>query len=134
MTYYSGFVCAVPTANRQAYVDHAAGAWPLFARYGALRMIEAWGEDVPRGKRTDFWRAVEAQEDETVVFSWIEWPDRATADRAFEQMSSDPEMANMGEMPFDGARMIWGGFAPVYDSAEAGSPADGSRPMTGQDK
>lgn len=123
MSYYSGFVCAVPTLNRQAYVDHAARAWPLFARYGALRMIEAWGDDVPHGKRTDFWRAVEAQEDETVVFSWIEWPDRATAERGFERMSSDPEMANMGDMPFDGARMIWGGFAPIYDSAEAAPPA-----------
>lgn len=115
MTYYSGFLLAVPTANRQKYVDHAKKAWPMFQRGGALRMVETWGVDVPHGKVTDFYMATQAKEDETVLFSWIEWPDRATADKAFAEMMADPDMQAMGEMPFDGMRMMWGGFEPVVD-------------------
>ncbi|MTH34513.1 DUF1428 family protein [Paracoccus limosus] len=113
MAYYSGFLLAVPTANRQAYAEHAKKAWPLMRKFGALGMVEGWGADVPHGKVTDFYRATQAKEDETIVFSWIEWPDRATADAAFEKMMSDPDMQAMGEMPFDGMRMIWGGFDPI---------------------
>lgn len=115
MTYISGFLLAVPTANKQKYIDHAKAAWPHFQKWGAVRMIETWGVDVPHGKVTDFHMATKAKDDETVVFSWIEWPDRATADAAYEKMMSDPEMAKMGEMPFDGMRMMWGGFEPVVD-------------------
>lgn len=115
MSYYSGFVTAVPTANKQAYIDHARRALPFFQKYGALRQVECWGEDVPDGKLTDFRRAVQAKDDETVVFGWIEWPDRATADTSWEKMQGDPDMAQMGDMPFDGARMIWGGFTPVFE-------------------
>ncbi|SMO95174.1 DUF1428 domain-containing protein [Paracoccus laeviglucosivorans] len=117
MTYYSGFLLAVPTANKQTYIDHAKKAAPMFKRWGALRMIENWGVDVPRGKVTDFYMATQAKDDETVVFSWIEWPDRATADAAYEKMMSDPDMQSMGEMPFDGMRMMWGGFEPVVDES-----------------
>lgn len=113
MTYYSGFLLAVPTANKQSYIDHAKGAWPMFRDLGALSMVEGWGADVPHGKVTDFYMATQAKEDETVVFSWIAWPDRATADAAYEKMMSDPAMQPPGEMPFDGMRMIWGGFEPV---------------------
>lgn len=114
MTYYSGSVAAVPTGNRAAYVDHAARAWPHFRKRGALRMVETWGEDVPRGKVTDFWGAVDARDDEAIVFSWIEWPDRATAETATADLMADESVAaDMGEMPFDGGRMIWGGFAPL---------------------
>ena len=115
MTYFSGFLLAVPTANKQAYADHAVKSWPVFQKRGALRMFEAWGEDVPHGKVTDFYMATKAKDDETVVFSWIEWPDRATADAAFAAMMEDPDMQAMGEMPFDGMRMMWGGFAPIVD-------------------
>lgn len=115
MTYYSGFVLAVPTANRQAYIDHAHQGWPMFKRYGALRMIENWGVDVPDGKLTDFKRAVQAEDGENVLFSWVEWPDKVTADAAWEKMQSDPDMEKMADMPFDGKRMIWGGFAPIVD-------------------
>ncbi len=115
MTYYSGFLQAVPTANKQTYIDHAKKAWPMFKKFGALGMIEGWGADVPRGKVTDFYMATQARDDETIVFSWIEWPDRATADASYEKMMSDPDMSEMGEMPFDGMRMIWGGFEPVVD-------------------
>lgn len=115
MTYYSGFVVAVPTANKQKYIDHARMAWPYFKKWGAVRMIENWGVDVPDGEITDFKKAVQAKDDETVLFSWIEWPDKATSDAAEEKMMSDPDMAKMSDMPFDGKRMIFGGFEPVVD-------------------
>src|SRR5690349_15371956 len=108
MTYVEGFVVAVPTANRDAYRKHAADAAPLFQEFGATRMVEAWSDDVQHGKVTDFYRAVQAKEDESVVFSWFEYPDRATRDAANEKMMSDPRMEKMGaEMPFDGQRMIF---------------------------
>ncbi|MBK4216249.1 DUF1428 domain-containing protein [Paracoccus caeni] len=121
MSYYSGFVASVPTANKQAYIDHATGAWPHFKKRGALRMMESWGEDVPHGKQTDFYRATNAKDDETPVFSWIEWPDRATADAAWNDMMSDPDMQQMPDMPFDGMRMFWGGFAPIVQEGETRS-------------
>jgi len=116
MSYFSGFVLAVPTANRQAYADYARKAWPMFQRQGATRLVEAWGDNVPDGKLTDFKRAVQARDDETVVFSWVEWPDRATAEAAFHNMQDDPDTARMGEMPCDGKRMIWGGFESLVDN------------------
>ena len=115
MTYIDGFVIAVPTANKQAFIDHARHFDTIFLELGALRVIEGWGDDVPDGKLTDFRRAVQATAEETVAFSWVEWPDKATADAAYEKMMSDPDMQKMGEMPFDGMRMMWGGFEPVVD-------------------
>lgn len=112
MSYFTGSVCAVKNNDKQRYVEHAKRSWPMLKKHGALRMMETWGENVPHGKQTDFWRAVAAKDDESVVFSWIEWPDKATADRSWEEMQKDPAMASM-QMPFDGKRMIWGGFAPL---------------------
>ncbi|MDO5706003.1 MAG: DUF1428 family protein, partial [Paracoccus sp. (in: a-proteobacteria)] len=89
----------------------------MFAPNGALGALEAWGEDVSRGKRTDMYRAVDAQDDEVVVFAWTAWPDRATCDKAAEKMMQDMGDGPMPEMPFDGKRMIWGGFATLFDSA-----------------
>lgn len=117
MTYYSGFVLAVPTANKQAFIDHAVESWPIFKKRGAIRMIEGWGEDVPHGKETDFYRATNCKDDETPMFSWIEWPDRETADKAFAAMAEDFEGKEMPEMPFDGKRMFWGGFTPIVDES-----------------
>jgi uncharacterized protein YbaA (DUF1428 family) len=128
MTYVEAFVVAVPTINRDEYLRHAADAAPLFKEFGVTRMVEAWGDDVPDGKVTDFKGAVQAQEGETVVFSWLEYPDRAARDAATQQMMSDPRMAQLGEsMPFDGKRMIMGGFAPILDEAtgEPGRYIDG---------
>ncbi|MFC3057732.1 DUF1428 domain-containing protein [Paenirhodobacter populi] len=113
MTYYTGFIGAVPTANKQKYIDHVRAAWPLFRNHGAIRMVESWGVDVPRGKVNDLYGAVLARDDETVVYSWIEWPDKATADTARQGMESDPLWKDIPEMPFDGSRMIYGGFEPV---------------------
>ncbi|MDZ3822818.1 MAG: DUF1428 domain-containing protein [Pseudoxanthomonas sp.] len=116
MSYIDGFVIAVPTANRQAFIDHARRFDPVFVEYGATRVVECWGDDVPAGKQTDFQRAVQAREDETVVFSWIEWPDKATRDAGMAKMMDDPRMdPKLNPMPFDGMRMIFGGFQPVLD-------------------
>ena len=120
MSFIDGFVIAVPTANRQAFIDHARQADSVFVELGALRILECWGDDVPDGKLTDFRRAVQAKDDETVVFSWIEWPDRATRDagmgRLDELMKTDERFSpEKNPMPFDGRRMIFGGFAPVVE-------------------
>ena len=113
MTYIDGFVIPVKTEGKQAFIDHARRVDKFFIQYGALRVVEGWGDDVPAGKVTDFARAVQASDDETVVFSWIEWPDKGTRDAAFKAMESDTAM--MAEpMPFDGKRMIMGGFVPAF--------------------
>ena len=116
MTYVDGFVIAVPAAHKEAFRRHAAEAAPLFKEFGAQRVVECWGDDVPDGKLTDFRRAVEARDDEVVVFSWIEYPSKEVRDAATARMMTDPRMKAMGEqMPFDGKRMIFGGFAPIVD-------------------
>lgn len=116
MSYIDGFVLAVPTANKQKFIDHARAMDPVFIEMGAIRCVECWGDDVPPGKQTDFQRAVQAKADETVVFSWVEWPDKATRDACMKRMMEDPEMSpEKNPMPFDGMRMIFGGFQPVVD-------------------
>jgi uncharacterized protein YbaA (DUF1428 family) len=116
MTYIEGFICAVPTARKDEYRKHAADAASMLKEYGVERMVENWGDDVPKGKVTDFPGAVQAKDDETVVFSWFEYPDKATRDTANEKMMSDPRMKQMAEtMPFDGKRMIYGGFDSFVD-------------------
>lgn len=111
MSYIDGFVMAVPTANKEAFLEHSRKFDPVFLEYGALRVVENWGDDVPDGKQTDFRRAVAATGGETVVFSWVEWPDRATRDAGMTRMMQDPRMdPEKNPMPFDGARMIFGGF------------------------
>jgi uncharacterized protein YbaA (DUF1428 family) len=120
MTYVEGFVVAVPTANKEEYVRHAAEFAPLLKELGVTRMVENWGDDVPDGKVTDFKGAVQAKEDETVVFSWFEYPDRATRDAAVEKMMADPRLKEMGaNMPFDGKRMIVGGFEGIVEEGAA---------------
>jgi uncharacterized protein YbaA (DUF1428 family) len=121
MTYVQGFVAAVPAANKEAYRKHAADAVPLFKEFGATRMVEAWGDDVPDGKVTDFKGAVKAKPDEVIVFSWLEYPSKQVADAASEKMMSDPRMKEMGAtMPFDGQRMIYGGFSSLVDEGTGG--------------
>ena len=118
MSYVDGFVIAVPTAGKQAFVDLARKTDAMFIEYGALRVLECWGDDVPEGKLTDFRRAVQAKADETVVFSWIEWPDKATRDAGMARVMADPTLSPEQCAPiFDGKRMIFGGFTPVVDLA-----------------
>lgn len=115
MTYVDGFVAAVPEARKQDYIEHAARAAGMFREFGALRVTECWGDDVPEGELTSFPLAVRRAPDEVVVFSWIEWPSRAVRDAAWARVMADPRMADR-PMPFDGRRMIYGGFRMVQDA------------------
>lgn len=127
MPYIDGFVAAVPSKNKDVYRKHAESALPLFKELGATRMVETWGDDIPDGKVTDFKRAVQAKPDEVVVFSWVEYPDKATRDSANQKMMEDKRMNEMSaSMPFDGHRMIWGGFSPiVQEGSGKGGYVDG---------
>lgn len=114
MHYVDGFVAAVPTANRAAYLAHAEKTADLFHEFGALQVVETWGDDVPPGKLTSFPLAVQCKEDETVVFSWITWPSKAVRDAAWAKVMEDPRMApENNPMPFDGKRLIYGGFQTI---------------------
>jgi len=116
MSYIDGFVIAVPKANKQKFIDHAKRGDSAFVEHGATRVLECWGDDVKDGKLTDFRRAVQAKDDEAVVFSWIEWPDKTTRDKAMATVMKDPRLSpESNPMPFDGKRMIFGGFSPVLE-------------------
>ncbi len=120
MSYIDGFVIAVPTANKQKFIDHAEKIDTIFTEFGATRVVECWEDDVSEGKVTDFRKAVKATADESVVFSWIEWPDKETRDAAMKKMMSDDfkdERMDMEKnpMPFDGKRLIFGGFLPIVE-------------------
>ena len=115
MSYIDGVIAAVPTAKKDAYLAHARAAAAIFKEYGALNCVETWGDDIPDGKVTDFRRAVQATADETIVFSWITWPDKAARDAGWAKTMQDERMTKL-EMPFDGKRMIFGGFEVVLES------------------
>ena len=111
MTYIDGFVAAVPTANRAAFKKHAEEMAVVFRDHGALNVVDCWGDDVPDGKLTSFPMAVRKQEDETVVFGWIVWPSRQARDEGMKTVMADPRsQASASPMPFDGKRLIFGGF------------------------
>lgn len=117
MTYVDGFVIPVPSANKDSYRDLAAKVAPVFIENGALRVVECWGDDVPKGKHTDFWGAVKCEPGEAVVFSWIIWPSKAVRDAAHPKVMNDPRMqASDMSSVFDGKRMIFGGFDLMLDT------------------
>jgi uncharacterized protein YbaA (DUF1428 family) len=121
MTYFEGFIAPVPEGNRDAYIKSASGFAPIMRELGVKRHVEAWDSDVSEGKVTDFRKAVDARPDEKVVIAWFEYPDRATRDSTNEKMMSDPRMEEMGaDMPFDGKRMIVGGFDAIVEEGSAG--------------
>ena len=113
MTYVSGFVTPVEVARRAEYLASAQAAWPLFAEYGASAMMENWGDKLPQGKQTDFHRAVALKDGEVAVMSWVVWPDKATAEACEASMQTDERWAAL-PMPFDGTRMIFGGFETIF--------------------
>lgn len=116
MAYVDGFVAAVPHANKDAFIEHARAAMAVFKEYGCIGGRECWADDVPKGEVTDFWRAVKAGADETVVFSWLVWPDKATRDAGMARLMEDPRMSpETNPMPFDGKRLIYGGFETVLE-------------------
>ena len=121
MGYFQGFVIPVKHGNKAAYRDLAAKAAPFFTETGATRIVECWEDDVPDGKVTDLRRAVKAQEGESIVFSWILWPDKATCDAAHQKMMADERMKPDEPMPFEGDRMIYAGFDTVFDSGDSGT-------------
>ena len=116
MSYIDGYVVAVPTAKKETYRKFAVQVAPVFKEYGALKLVECWGDDVPVGKVTSFPMAVKCQDDETVVFSWIEWPSKAVRDVGMKKVMDDPRVAASNvPPPFDGQRMIFGGFEIIVD-------------------
>lgn len=115
--YVDGFVLAVPTEAKDAYRRHAEEAAVVFRRHGALSLVEAWGDDVPEGKVNSMHSAVLRKPEETVVFAWVTWPDRATRDEGMKRVFADGEASgSMKNMPFDGTRMIFGGFEVIVDA------------------
>ena len=121
-TYTDGFIVPVPEGKRDAYQELASKMARVFRQHGASRVIESIADDVNRGEVTDFYRAVKAEDGETVVFSFIEWPDKATRDAAWEQIMKDESLRPQGDPPFSGPRMFWGGFDKIVDTAEARAP------------
>jgi uncharacterized protein YbaA (DUF1428 family) len=115
MAYVDGFVASVPTARRADFIEHARTMGTLFKEHGATRVVDTWGDDVPEGKLTSLPMAVQCRPDETVVFSWIVWPSREVRDASWQQVMADPRMQSAAEPPFDGKRMIFGGFEVVSD-------------------
>lgn len=116
MSYVDGFVLAVPTANREKYRQMAEKTGHMFKGYGATALVECWGNDVPDGKVTSFPMAVKLEPEETVVFAWLIWPSKDARDKGHEMMMADPACEEISKnMPFDGMRMIFGGFETIVD-------------------
>ena len=116
MAYVDGFLVPVPVKNKSAYLALAQEMAQIFKEFGATRVVECWQDDVPKGKVTDFFMAVKAEEGEAVVFSWIEWPSKAARDTGMAKVMADPRMKHdPGSMPFSGKRMIFGGYQPILD-------------------
>lgn len=115
MSYVMCYAAAVPADRRTEYEAHSKKAAEIFRNHGALRIVECWGDDVPEGKLTSFPLAVKAEPNEVVVIGWQEWPDKTTQQENMQKAMKDPRFAEMKGMPFDGKRMIFGGFDIVLD-------------------
>ncbi|HLG85412.1 MAG TPA: DUF1428 domain-containing protein [Bradyrhizobium sp.] len=112
--YIAGFVIPVPADKMEAYRQWAESGAALFREYGCIEIVEAWEDNVPSGRHTDFRRAVAAKDGERIVFTWQVWPDRATLDAAEARMQHDKRFEPSGEIPFDPKRLILGCFAPIF--------------------
>jgi len=115
--YVDGYVVPVPEGNKEAYRALSQKASEVFRDYGATRVVEAWADDVPDGKVTDYSRAAHKKDGEAIVYSWVEWPDKDARTRGWEKMMADERMKHdPDDTPFDGTRMIYGGFAPIVEA------------------
>ena len=116
MAYIDGFVAAVPTANKKSFIEHSKIAAAAFKQHGALKSVDCWGDDVPDGEVTSFPMAVKCADDETVCFSWIVWPSREVRMAAMEKLMQDERFdPDRNPMPFDGQRLIYGGFEMILE-------------------
>ena len=115
MSYIDGFVIPVPAVGQEPYRAAAAKAAPILKEHGATRIVQCWGDDVPAGEQTDFHMAVKAEPGETVVLAWIVWPSKAARNEGNKKMMADPRIT-ASDMPFDGKRMIYGGFELLLDT------------------
>ena len=118
MSYVDGYVIAVPERNKAEYTRLAELSASVFKDHGALSVVENWGDDVPEGKVTSLPMAVKCEEGEVVVFSWIVWPSKEARDAGNKSAMEDPRFADWdpSNMPFDGKRMIFGGFTNIVDA------------------
>ena len=116
MNYVDGFICAVSNANKDAYTEHAQKFGALFKEFGALTVVDCWGDDVPEGTLTSFTMAVKREANESVVFSWITSPSKAVRDDAWKKLMADERMKTASSPPFDGKRLIYGGFQMIAQS------------------
>lgn len=118
MAYVDGFVAPIKPGRKEAYRAMCTAAAAIFIEHGATRVVECWGDNVPEGKTTDLWRAVQADKaaGEGLVFSWIVWPDKAARDAGWEKAMADARMKPSDDMPFDGKRIIFGGFDVMLDT------------------
>jgi uncharacterized protein YbaA (DUF1428 family) len=117
MSYVDFFCLPLTKGNEAKYKATAETFAKVMQEHGMLHYCEAIADDVPRGKVTDFYRAVNAEDNETVVASYCIWPDKATRDKAWDLAMKDPRLADQKpeSMPFDGKRMFWGGFKPLLE-------------------
>ncbi|MCG7965233.1 MAG: DUF1428 domain-containing protein [Candidatus Thiodiazotropha taylori] len=116
MPYVDGFIAAVPTEKKDEYIAHAKISAMVFKDYGALKVVETWGDDIPDGEITSFPMSVKCKADETVVFSWVIWPSKNVRDEAWQKTMEDPRMQeDQNPMPFDGKRLIYGGFNIILE-------------------
>lgn len=116
MDYIEGFVAAVLIENKAKYEKHAKDAAVVFKEHGATRVVECWEDDVPEGEVTSFSMAVQRKSNEAIVFSWIARPSKAARDVGMKKVMDDPRMNDgSNPMPFDGKRLIYGGFKMILD-------------------
>ncbi|MEP0354260.1 DUF1428 domain-containing protein [Paraglaciecola sp.] len=116
MSYVDGYIASVLKINKDKYIEHAKSAAVVFKEYGALKIVENWEDEVPDGEVTSFPMAVKKQPDEAIVFSWIVWPSKGVRDSGWQKVMEDPRMQpDENPMPFDGKRLIYGGFNTILD-------------------
>lgn len=114
MSYLDAFMCAVPTANKEAYIEQEKHSAAIFRAHGATSITSCWGTEIPDGELTSMIKAVQCKEDETVVLGWITWRSREDRDNAWAKLHEDKQMQGITP-PFDGKRMIFGGFDIILE-------------------